>query len=164
MIGLLWSFATIMAEPELDPESFERPPLGFYAVNVGYKDNEGVSSQNYDFFELRKGGEESLSLDGYALFYINSSGTRTEISIPEKSTMVGESLVFGYAKSPQFKDADERYLYNLGSAGLASTSATLQLFYEEELIDELCWGTATCANNVGKFATTEEQNYSYVKE
>ena len=138
MIGMLLSMIMTVAEPELEPEILPEQPLLFYAVNVGYKDADGVSSQNFDFFELRKTTEESLALDDYSVVYINSAGTETEIPFPENATLTGEGLVFGYAKSPQYEDADEHYLYNLGSAGLASTSATLQLLYNGEIMDEIC--------------------------
>ena len=157
MLGLVvGAFMNIF---EVDLARAIESPLSFYAVNTGYKDTE--SSQNYDFFELRKNTDNPLSLEGYSVLYLNSSGTETEIILPS-AVLVENSLVFGYSKSPQYAENDSRLLYNIGSAGLASTAGTLRLLFNGEIVDELCWGSASCENNIGKFATSEQDNFSYV--
>ena len=159
LITILAAFvAPVWAEGALEPEL---PPLYFYAVNLGYKD--GNSSQNYDFFELRKVAEEDLSLEDYQIIYTNSSGNpSTPLGFSEGTMLRGESLVFGFSKSPQYENAPEDYLYTFSASGLASTSGKLSLFYRDTLTDEICWGKLTCDKQITKFVTTEEGNYSYV--
>lgn len=162
IISLITAFipfvAPVWAEEALEPES---QALYFYAVNVGYKDD--ISSQNYDYFELRKATEEDLSLEDYQIIYTNSSGNpSTPLSFSEGTMLRGESLVLGFSKSPQYENAPEDYLYTFSSSGLASTSGKLSLYYRDTLEDEICWGKLTCGKQITKFATTEESNYSYV--
>jgi hypothetical protein len=135
------------------------PPLYFYALNVGFKDDN--SAQNYDFFELRKSGAEDLALDDYSIVYTNSSGNASDPLVFTEGTMLrAEALVFGFAKSPQYSSAPEQYLYNFSSSGLASTSGKLSLFAGEELVDELCWGKTACDKQITKFSDGD----SYVLE
>ena len=135
----------------LEGELEDQSPLYFYAVNVGYKDDN--SSQNYDFFELRKTGSEDLSMDNYRIIYTNSSGNAaTPLGFAEGTMLRSEALVFGFAKSPQYSEASEQYLYNFSSSGLASTSGKLSLYEGEDLIDEICWGKTTCDQQITKFS------------
>lgn len=161
LIGII--SVPVWAEEDSELSDFELPPLYFYAVNVGYKDDD--SSQNYDFFELRKSSEEDLLLDGYSIIYTNSSNNPSSpLSFQNGTNLRSESLVLGYSKSPQFSDAPAEYLYNFSSSGLASTAGKLSLYYEDELVDEVCWGKITCDKQIAKFLTTEEGNQSYVFE
>ena len=141
----------------------ELPLLYFYAVNVGYKDD--GSSQNYDFFELRKSSEEDLALDNYQIIYTNSSGSAsTPLSFKEGTLLRSNSLVFGFSKSPQYIESSAEYLYTFSSSGLASTSGKLSLYEGENLVDEICWGKLKCDKQITKFVTSEEGNYSYIFE
>ena len=167
LIGL---FPTTAMAEELDTDesspydntaTTELPPLYFYAVNVGYKDD--VSAQNYDFFELRKTTGEDLSLEKYQIIYTNSSSNASEpISFEEGVKLRGDSLVFGFSKSPQYVDSASEYLYTFSSSGLASTAGKLSLYFEDELTDEICWGKLSCDKQIAKFVTTADGNYSYV--
>ena len=96
------------------------------------------------------------------VIYTNSAGnTAGEISFAENLYLATDHLVLGASVSPQYSDADgPYYIYNFGSAGLASTAGMLELYYGEEKIDELCWGKLECGNNYAKFATKYEDNYS----
>lgn len=140
-------------------EKSDPPSLYFYAMNVGYKNDN--SSQNYDFFELRKSDDSELRLLGYEIVYTNSNDNEAgRISFADSESMVEESLVFGFAKSPQYENSDGKYLYAFSSSGLASTAGKLSLYQSGELIDEICWGKLTCDKALPKFSATEEDNYS----
>ena len=134
--------------------------LRFSAVNAGYKD--GASAQNFDFIELyRPQTEEPHALANYRIVYTNSSGNFAgEFTFNEYAFLAEEYLVLGYKGSPQYQDSPETYLYNFSSSGLASTAGKLELYYFDELIDELCWGKITCAQQFPKFATSEGANSS----
>ena len=161
LIGII--SAPVWAEEDGELLGSKLPALYFYAVNVGYKDDN--SSQNYDFFELRKNIEGDLLLDDYEIIYTNSSGNASSpLSFQKGTSLRTESLTLGYAKSPQYSDASAEYLYNFSSSGLASTAGKLSLYFEDELIDEVCWGKITCDKQITKFVTTEEGNQSYVFE
>ncbi len=143
----------------LEDEPETRPPLYFYAVNVGYKDD--ASAQNYDFFELRKTGTDDLLMENFRIVYTNSSGNAaTPLEFTEGTMLQSDALVLGFAKSPQYSGAPEQYLYNFSSSGLASTSGKLSLYDGEDLVDEICWGKATCDQQIAKFANGD----SYVLE
>jgi hypothetical protein len=134
--------------------------LRFSAVNAGYKDD--TSAQNFDFIELyRPKTEEPHALANYRIVYTNSSGNFAgEFTFDEYAYLAEEYLVLGYKGSPQYQDSPETYLYNFSSSGLASTAGKLELYYLDELIDELCWGKITCAQQFPKFATNESANSS----
>lgn len=136
--------------------------MRFSAVNAGYKTDE--SSQNYDFFELyRPSDGKPHSLADYRIAYTNSSGNSAgEFTFGAYDYLVSDYLVLGFKSSPQYQAADAKYLYNFSSSGLASTAGKLELFYQDELIDELCWGKITCAKQFPKFATSESDNQSII--
>ena len=80
----------------------------------------------------------------------------------DNQTLIGEQLVLGFTKSPQYADfLDSPYSYNFGSSGLASTAGRIQLLKDNVVIDEVCWGKAECAGP--KFATDQEKNRSLVR-
>lgn len=97
--------------------------------------------------------------------YINSSGNYGgEITFAENLTLSSGHLVLGASVSPQFGAAEDgTYIYNFGSAGLASTAGKLELYQGEDLIDEICWGKLDCTNNFAKFSTKAEDNYSLIR-
>ncbi|MBQ8156826.1 lamin tail domain-containing protein [Candidatus Saccharibacteria bacterium] len=136
--------------------------MRFYAVNAGYKDD--FSAQNYDFIELvRPDTVEPHSLTPYKIVYTNSNGNPAgEITFGAYDYLVADHLVLGFKASPQYQDAPAEFLYNFGTAGLASTAGMLQLYHDNELIDELCWGKLSCAQQFAKFSTTESSNTSII--
>jgi len=123
-----------------------------------------VSSQNYDFIELRQSSSE-LSLADYSLVYYNSAGNEGgRIIFNELQTLTEDRLILGFAKSPQYAGYfDSPYVYNFGSSGLASTAGKIQLLYSGEVIDEVCWGKLECAHQGSKFATDQANNRSLVR-
>ena len=122
-----------------------------------------MSSHNFDFIELRKTGDD-LPLADYKITYYNSSDNPSgEISFGENAMLVADSLVLGFHNSPQFSELPEEYLYKFGSSGLASTGGRLQLLYDGEVVDELCWGKTVCENSINKFATKQEENSTAVR-
>ena len=137
------------------------PTLSFSSVNAGYKDD--LSSQNYDFIELKKTGD-NLPLADYKITYYNSSDNLSgEISFNENAVLVADTLVLGFHNSPQFSNMPDEYLYKFGSSGLASTGGRLQLVYADEVVDELCWGKIVCENWLNKFTTKQESNRTAVR-
>ena len=135
--------------------------LHFFAVNAGYKDE--ASSQNYDFFVLEKPTEEELELGDYEIVYLNSSGNNAgAVSFESNAVLNLPYLVLGFAKSPQYEGAPSEYLYSFGTAGLATTGGALQLYKNDELVDSVCWGKLECEHQLTKFATSLQDNYSFV--
>ena len=104
-------------------------------------------------------------MDGYSLVYFNSSGNESgKITFQSGQTLTSERLVLGFAKSPQYLDYQgTTYVYNFGSSGLASTAGKLQLFHNDSLIDEVCWGKLICENQNRSFSTKEADNHSLVR-
>lgn len=144
--------------------SEESPPLYISAFNAGFKDD--ISSQNYDFIELSRSSEEELDLTGAELRYLNSSGNLAgTITFPEYHFLRADRLVLGFKNSPQYADyIDTIYSYYFSSSGLAATAGALQLWQDETMLDEVCWGKISCSHNVPKFATTATANLSYVRD
>ena len=160
IIGIIASLATFCV-PAFADESFENH-LFFRAVNAGYKDD--ASSQNYDFFELYRDIEQPIELSQYRVQYYNSSDKLAdEFSFGEASILQHDSAVFGYGKSPQFVDLPAQYLYTFSSSGLASTAGRLRLVFDDEVVDEICWGKLTCDNHAEKFATGGEENMTAIR-
>ena len=135
--------------------------LRFFAINAGYKDDS--SAQNYDFIVLEKTSDEPLALGDYEVVYTNSSGNQAgAITFADEQELHSALLVLGFSKSPQYEGKSADYLYNFGSSGLASTAGKLSLYNNEALIDEICWGKINCEQQVLKFATDAESNFSAV--
>lgn len=151
-----------LARASLASAAEETPPsLIISAVNAGYKDD--VSSQNYDFIELRKTGND-FPLTDYKIAYYNSSDSLAgEISFAENATLISDTLVLGFHNSPQFLELPEEYLYKFSSSGLASTGGRLQVISADEVVDEVCWGKTVCGNSLEKFATKQEDNRTAVR-
>lgn len=155
LVGLLISTG-VWAEDASD-DIVINPELVISAINAGYTD--GETKQNYDFVEIYNTTGEPVSLDEVRIEYINSTGSLAgNVAWAKGVTLNAEYLVLGYAKSPQYESARKEYLYNFGSAGIASTAGYLRLSYREKVIDEVCWGSATCAQNLYKFHTSKELN------
>lgn len=103
VVGLIFSLMAAVVVGELSPAALQPEEatgnqlssLYIYALNAGYKDADGVSSQNYDFVEL-KAMEDDLSLDGYRLVYTNSVGNEQQVEIPTYATLKERELLFGF--------------------------------------------------------------------
>ncbi len=118
-------------EPAPAPEISS--PLVIYAINPGYTID---GAQNVgELIELRNTTDASLSLAGYTLRYTNSSGKQTTLSnFSEGSSMVGEFLLLRYARSTNSIEAEAVY-----STTLAMSNASLELLYNDEVVDQVCW-------------------------
>jgi hypothetical protein len=139
-------------------EEMEQPKLVISAVNAGY--TSGEAQQNYDFVEIYNTVGEPLLMDEYKLIYVNSAGSLAgSLEFAAGTILNTEYLVVGYARSPQYAGMGEEYLYSFGgSTGLASTAGSLRLYHGEEVLDEVCWGSAVCGQNLSRFATGEVEN------
>ncbi len=130
---------------EDDNPSLEDPPEPFdfqedliiSALNPGYTvtlNNDKLSDVG-EFIELLNLTDAPLVLAGYSLRYTNSSGkTNTVFTFPEGSYMTGKHLLLRYRKAPEHEQADLNY-----SASLAMKAGPLELYFEEDLVDTVCW-------------------------
>ncbi len=111
------------------------------SVNPGYK-IDGVSDVG-ELIELQNLSDSSISLASFFLRYTNGSGKQTVIvKFPEGSLMTGEYLLLGYQKS---NDGSADMLY---TNSLALNAGPLELIYEDEVVDTVCWtGKEHCAKS-----------------
>lgn len=111
------------------------------ALNPGYTvtiDGDKLSDVG-EFIELQNLTDAPLVLAGYSLRYTNTTGkTVTIFTFPEGSYMTGKHLLLRYRKSPEAEQADATY-----STSLAMKSGPLELYYEDELADDVCWTSKT---------------------
>lgn len=150
-----------IARPVFAESSPVEAPIFFRSVNAGYKDDN--SSQNYDFFELTKTVGDDLDLSPFKIQYFNSSDNLAgELEFVEPTILRGDSVIFGFNKSPQYQEAASRYLYSFSSSGLASTAGRLRIVQGELVIDEICWGKSVCEQPLPKFATKSSDNRTAV--
>ncbi len=127
---------------DLNDESFEFPSnLIMKAVNPGYK-IDGVNDVG-ELIELQNLSGSSLSLASFSIRYTNGTGKQTTIvNFPEGSLMTGEYLLLGYQKTGA-DSADLTY-----SSSLAMSAGPLELLYEDQVIDTVCWtGKETCVRS-----------------
>lgn len=129
--------------PESPEEVFDfEQDLIIKAINPGYTiDN--VSNVG-EFIELQNLADTSFELAGYELRYTNSAGnTSILFTFPEGSYITGKHLLLRYYKSPEAELADDVYR----GSGLAMSAGPLQLVYDGEVIDEICWtGKGDCVS------------------
>ena len=132
-------------------------------MNAGFKDDD--SNQHYDFIELERMHDSELELEPFRLVYTNSSGNHAgEITFAENLVLSSNRLILGASVNPQYSSIPSSpYVYNFGTAGLASTAGKLELYHGENLIDEVCWGKIECEQNYAKFSTKAEDNTSIVR-
>ena len=132
-------------------------------MNAGFKDDD--SNQHYDFIELERMYDSELELEPFRLVYTNSSGNHAgEITFAENLVLSSNRLILGASVNPQYSSIPSSpYVYNFGTAGLASTAGKLELYHGENLIDEVCWGKIECEQNYAKFSTKAEDNTSIVR-
>lgn len=123
--------------PEEPDESFKfTTDLIIKAVNPGYTID---GTQNVgEFIEIQKIADNlDFSLAGYGIRYTNSSGKTTLLlGFSEGSLMTGETLLVRLARSPDSDRADATYMTTL-----AMTNGRVELIYQDQVIDQICWGS-----------------------
>lgn len=129
-------------EPELTEPTDTFTPrsnLIIRAINPGYKIDD--ANDVGELIELQNLTDASLSLAGFSLRYTNGSGNSTTIiNFPDGSLMAGEYLLARYSKSPTADLSDLVY-----TTSLAMAAGPLELLYEGEVVDSVCWtGKAEC--------------------
>lgn len=126
------------------------------AINPGYT-VDGTRDVG-EFIELQNTTDASLSLAGYSLRYVNSSGKQTTLlDFSEGSSMVGEFLLLRLARTANSSEAEAVY-----TTTLAMSNARLEVLYHDEVVDQVCWskdeGCVTVFN--GKKPSTLVRNAS----
>lgn len=108
------------------------------ALNPGYTTDEGSNAG--EFIELINLTGAPISLAGFSLTYVNTSGNAIPlIEFPEGSVLTGENLLLRYHKAPDAAKSDLTYTTQI------ALGATLELRYNGELVDSVCWaGGASC--------------------
>ena len=135
------------------------PDLILSAVNAGYTGPDG-SQQNYDFVEIFNTTGEPVRLEKYSLVYTNSAGNRTVHNFLAGAILNAEFLAMGYSNAPQFAEAENDYKYRFN---LAAATGTVSLLLDDVVVDEVCWGSATCAARYAAFATSVASNSTLVR-
>ena len=104
-----------------------------------------------EFIELKKLSQNSISLTGFSINYINGSGTENPIYVFSDGTeMTGESLLLRLSSTDSSDEADLTY-----SRNLSQTAGKIVLKFNGEIFDEICWGTfENCST--GKFSTVKK--------
>ena len=130
-----------LTPPTTDPE-LSVQDLYIQAINPGYT----VDSKRDvgEFIELRRTSdlETPLLLTGYSLRYTNASGTSTVIyTFPDGSLMTGETLLLRLSRTAEEGTYDDVYMTTL-----ALSAGPLELLYQNQVIDQVCWtGKNDCA-------------------
>lgn len=121
------------AKPELAKTPKLSSALILKAINPGYT-VDGIRDVG-EFIELQNTTDASLSLAGYSLRYVNSSGKQTTLlNFSEGSSMVGEFLLLRLARTANSSEAELTY-----TTALAMSNARLELLYHGEIVDQVCW-------------------------
>lgn len=126
--------------PKLDPEPQADQTVIIWAVNPGYRVDD--QSDVGEFIELVNLSNDRVDLTGFSLYYTNSSGNRSLLlAFPDNSLMQGERVILRYSKSPEKNESDLVY-----TTSLAMSAGPLELWRDDDLLDELCWtGKTNCA-------------------
>ncbi len=135
--------------PELELPESPKEPLSEYqfesdliikAINPGYT-VDGTRDVG-EFIELQKISDtSSLSLAGYAIWYVNSKGNETPLlNFAEGSSLVGETLLVRLARSPDSDRADATY-----TTTLAMSTGRINLVFQDQIVDTVCWGSKECS-------------------
>jgi hypothetical protein len=74
--------------------------------------------------------------------------------------MNAEFLAVGYSSSPQLAGAEDDYRYRFN---LAATTGTVSLLRDGAVVDEVCWGSATCGARYSAFSTSVTSNSTLVR-
>lgn len=139
--------------PTTDPhdEAFDfTSQLIIKAINPGYTNADKLTNVG-ELIELQNLADVTISLAGLSVRYTNGSGkTIVLFTFPEGSTMAGELLLMRYAKAPDAGQSDLTY-----SSSLAMAAGPLELVYDDEVIDSICWtGKDGCAKAFKSSAPT----------
>lgn len=120
------------------------------AVNPGYTNADKLTNAG-ELIELQNLAGTTISLAGLTVRYTNGSGKAVELfTFPEGTTMAGELLLMRYAKSPDAEQSDLTY-----SSSLAMSAGPLELIYDGETVDSVCWtGKDDCAKAFKSSAPT----------
>ncbi len=121
------------------------------AVNPGYTQDR--IPHVGEFIELQNLTDDTLELAGYSLVYTGSGKPNLVFTFPEGSLLASKHLLMRYVKSPE-QDFD--LTYKVGTVGLAQSAGKLELFYNNEVVDALCWSTKSTPNCVQKPANSTE--------
>ena len=96
-----------------------------------------------EFFELQKLSKNPILLAGLSVVYETSSGKEyTVVDFSEEHEMVGESLLLRLSSSNEVKEAkDAADVADLTyTRNMAQGKGRISLFFEDEVIDTVCWG------------------------
>lgn len=104
------------------------------AINPGYTNADKLSNVG-ELIELQNLADTTISLAGFSVRYTNGSGKTTTLhTFTEEDLITGEFLLMRYTKAPDSDQAELTY-----SASLAMTAGPLELVYEDQVIDSVCW-------------------------
>lgn len=131
----------------VDPEPDDIPPddiieeaydfssqLIIKAINPGYTTAD-KSTNVGELIELQNLADATISLAGFSVRYTNGSGNAVTLhNFTEEDLMTGEFLLMRYTNSPDASQSELTY-----SSSLAMTAGPLELVYENEVIDSVCW-------------------------
>ncbi len=107
--------------------------LMLWAINPGYTVD--GSRDVGEFIELHRTTDSPISLAGYSLRYINSSGASSTLAdFIEGSTLAGETLLLRLARSSAPGQSDLTYMTTL-----AMSNGRIELLHDGEIIDSVCW-------------------------
>ena len=145
--------------------------LYIVAVNPGY--TVSGKSDHGEMVKLRKLSDNSLSLAGVSLVYIDpNEATYTLYEFENGDEMTGESLLIKYKKAPDATEGTFDAVYNARS--LVQSGGILKLVKNNETIDEICWGSVrncatpkftsgsktTLVRDLTKIGTSDEFSFS----
>lgn len=124
-----------ISDSNLSDEAYDFPSqLIIKAVNPGYTNADKLTNVG-ELITLQNLAGTMISLAGLSVRYTNGSGkTVVLFTFPEGSTMTGELLLMRYSKTPDADQSDLTY-----SSSLAMTAGPLELVYDGEVIDSVCW-------------------------
>lgn len=151
--------ASIPTNPPFDEDEDEDEAYEFdsdliiNALNPGYTvtENDDKFSDVGEFIELLNLTDAPLVLAGYSLRYTNTTGKTVSLfTFPEGSYMTGKHLLLRYYKSPEAESSDLTY-----KTSLAMKAGPLELYYEDEIVDQVCWtGKTGCTKEFKNDSST----------
>ena len=125
-------FGTIFACKNANAESV--PEVYIKSVNPGYT-IDGVQNVGEIIEIARINSDHEVSLAGWSISYINSSGNVAELAELSKYTWAsGETILLQLASSPGSELAQVRY-----GKTLAFKAGPLSLVYNGAIVDSVCW-------------------------
>ena len=125
-------FGTIFACKNVNAESV--PEIYIKSVNPGYTIN-GVQNVGEIIEIARTDSDHEVSLAGWSISYINSSGNVAELAELSKYTWAsGETILLQLASSPGSELAQVRY-----GKTLAFKAGPLSLVHDGAVVDSVCW-------------------------